>query len=586
MRILFVKPPNYTFMDEEIVRHIPIGLCYLASACRKHNHEVLIFDSLAYLEDSHIVDMDSISLKQRTKLLHHPLWKQLTHCGASWERLEQCIESFNPDIIGVSIMFSTFYDVAYDLIHRIKTSYSGITVVAGGVHATTQYQHVLSHTDVDFVLMGEGEESFPKLLEYIQKNQRPYDVGGIAFCEENLRYINESIPNGKTIYVNNQKHFVKNLDSLEYPAIDLLDIDRYNGYYTLITSRGCPFSCAFCTVHPIAGKEFRARSPEHVVAEIERCVNEFHITKFNIEDDNFTYDLNRVIQILDMIIEKKLNIDLFLPNGMTVIGISEELADKMVRAGLKYVFFGLETTSPKILKMISKNFTSLEKVKKIMAWFKNRECIAKASLILGMSNQTLEDMAIDIVNLIKNDISFICNIFYPVPGSKLYKDCIENGILSKDFDFTWLTSYNIPISTKNFTRQDILDFFMIAKLYNDYNINFQYDKTSNTLEQLMWDLGVTRNVTFHNETITYSYKNTDSSVLKLNNEILFVEMISVLIYIYMKKPYSIIKRKWNSMELGIKSVIYCSDESRRSRAIDTFIDIIAQWDLYVNEAVE
>lgn len=122
--------------------------------------------------------------------------------------------------------------------------------------------------------------------------------------------------------------WIHNLDKLPFPAADLLEMKRYN-HVTIITSRGCPNNCSFCTVHPTVGRVHRARSVENVIAEIKYYIKKFGIKVFNIEDDNFAFDFNRANDILDCLIKLDEDLTLNLPNGMTAINIDENMIKSM-----------------------------------------------------------------------------------------------------------------------------------------------------------------------------------------------------------------------------------------------------------------
>ncbi len=465
MKILFIKPPNRG-LYHETVRFIPIGLAYLASACRMEGHEVLLFDSLTYFEDNRVLYKNELTDIQRRKISLHPVIKHIIHWGASYERIKQKLLECQPDVVCITSMHSPSYETAYDIAKLVAQELPNAVTVIGGSHASISYEHILEFTNIDYIIQAEGEKSLPKLLNCIENNIIPKDVDGIVFKTIDPQLANKKTATGVTYYYSAKKEWIHNLDDNIYPAADLLNFDKYDATSVLITSRGCPFSCSFCTVHPTVGKTFRCRSAENIVNEIEWYINNFNIQKFNIEDDNFTFNIERVTAICDLIIARGLDIELYLHNGIMVLGITEMLVDKMLKAGIMFLFFGLETTFNEKLKNLKKEHTSLSKVKEALGWFKKRDATMGASLIIGLPDQTLDDIISDIVCLIENDIEFGSpNPFYPIPGSEIYDTCVQSGLINPNEDLTWFCEFNFPIETKHFNRRDIYDLWSVCNAF-------------------------------------------------------------------------------------------------------------------------
>jgi len=575
IKILLIKPPHWDFYHE-IERHIPIGLAYLASACKKYNHEVKIFDSLAFTEDNRVLSFNELSENQTNKVKNHPGWKDVVHLGASFERIEQYILEYKPDIVGVSMMFSPYYETAYKVVDIVRNTLPHSKIIAGGAHATVEYKHVLENTSVDYVLLGEGEKTLPALLSCIEKDKVPYEIDGIAFKTDG------NVENN--IYLNEKKELIYNLDEIDYPEVECLDLDKYDRRTTLITSRGCPFNCAFCTVHSISGNKFRFRKAQNVVDEIEWYIKRFNIRKFNIEDDNMSYDMERTKEILSMIIDKKLDIEIFLPNGMTVINMTEDIAKTMVRAGVKDVFFGLETTSNDKLKQMEKGFTSLSQVRDILGWFNNFNIKAETSLIIGLPDQTLSEIIMDISTLIKNELYFgVPNPFYPVNGSKLQKKCIKEGIIKESTDFSWYSEYNFPVMTQEFTREDIFVIWcacmgiglcssIIQGLQNDF------DKNINRFMKIINSSSIGQFITINGKNYYKPSKGTTfSELMKINplnaNGNKYIDrfngsIICTLAYLYTGIPYKYTQTK--SILAGDEQVEFLieDDKDNRNKALE------------------
>ena len=468
MKILFIKPPNHGFYHE-IVRYYPVGLAYLAAACRENGFEVKIFDSLVYTEDNCVLSDEKLSEGQKYKKTHHPRWRNIISWGASYERIEKVISEEMPDVVSITAMHSPMYDTAYK-VAEIAKKYKA-KVIMGGSHPSIAPEHVLIKSQVDYVLMGEGEDSIVELMRCIDEDTAPEYVDGIAYRVYNNNEKSHEYridDNDFNIHINQKTKWIHNLDKLTFPAADLLEIKRYD-HVTIITSRGCPNRCSFCTVHPTVGRVHRSRSVENVIAEVKFYIHKFGIKIFNIEDDNFSFDFKRANDILDCLIKLGKDITLNLPNGITAINIDENMIKKYGKLKMKDSFIGLETTSEERLKDIKKTFTSVDKVQHLTELFKKNGMNIGASLVVGFPNQTVDQMIDDIVELIQRNIRFgTANPCYPIPKSQLYEECLERGFVDEKMDYTWYDEFNFPLETNLFTRKEMYELWGCSLVYAVY----------------------------------------------------------------------------------------------------------------------
>lgn len=478
MKIMFIKPPNHGFYHE-IERFYPVGIAYLASACRNAGHEVIIFDSLVYVEDNCCLEDSQLSEGQKDKKVHHPSWRNIFRWGASYERIEQKIRDENPDVVSITAMHTPMYDTAYKVAEIARMVNPAIYIIMGGSHPSILPEHVMKFSVVDYVLMGEGEQSIVKLLECIQKDLDIMDIGGIVFrkyYEKTNCHRYRADDDYYTIYINEEKDWIYDLDQLSFPAADLLEMDKYN-HVTIITSRGCPNRCSFCTVHPTVGKIHRVRTVENVIEEVKYYINNFGIRVFHFEDDNFSLDFKRANEILNQLIELDADITLNLPNGITAINIDEPMIEKYGKLKMNESFIGLETTSTKQLEKINKRFTSLNKVEGLVKLFQKYGMNIGVSLVVGFPEQTVDEMISDIVQLISHDIEFgTANPCYPIPQSELYDECLQKGFIKKEKDFTWYDEFNFPLETNFYSRGEIYQIWCCSLVYAKYPVMLQIMK--------------------------------------------------------------------------------------------------------------
>ena len=185
MRVLLIRPPQEGFFHTN-ERHYPIGLLYIAEACRRKDYDVEILDSLIYKNTPYVIEKKEMSKIQHDKLNKNPIFSEYIHYGSRIDDICNYISIYNPDCIGISIMFSCFYDTAYMLARRIKNMFPYITIIAGGAHVTSMYEHVMDNEAIDYAIRYEGEIAFPLLLDRIKENCSPNDIPGIVYRSSEL----------------------------------------------------------------------------------------------------------------------------------------------------------------------------------------------------------------------------------------------------------------------------------------------------------------------------------------------------------------------------------------------------------------
>ena len=235
-------------------------------------------------------------------------------------------------------------------------------------------------------------------------------------------------------------NLIDDLDTIPFPAIDLLDMSRYTGpteqgFYessgkvttSIMTARGCCYRCKFCASGNKLGRKIRYRSPENVVAEIEHDVNELGISYFTINDDTFTADISRVIRLCDLLIEKGLG-DKIIWIVQTRAEVSTlEMFKAMRKAGCVMVAFGVESGSPKVLDMANKGL-NLDNVRKGVKWAHEAGIRVKTYFIVNLPGETEEDaqMSIDLAKELDPDYLWL-SYFTPLPGTAFFDELIAQG---------------------------------------------------------------------------------------------------------------------------------------------------------------
>lgn len=421
MKVLLIAPPLQIAKEmEEFARvYYPTGLAYIASNLEKNNFKVSIIDALAQGWDTKIEE------------------GQYTIMGLSKEKLKELIKKENPDFCGISAMFTSQCDQAHKVAKIVKELYPNIKVALGGPHASAAAADVLKDINIDFVILGEGEVTLLNLLKNIK---HPEKVKGLAYKKNNK--INFTKP----------AEFINDLDSLPFPAYHLLDMQNYfdagakgfsarryvgssEPWATIVTSRGCPFDCIFCSIHNTMGYKWRARSPKNVVDEIEYLYNQYKVRTFFFEDDNFTLDLVRAKEILKEIKKRNLNINWQAPNGIRADLLDEELVSLIKETNCTRVRVAIEHGDQEFLNNVVNKKLDLQKLKEGVKLLRKYKLDVDGFFIVGIPGETDETM--------KNSINFakelsalglnpIIGIATPLYGTKMYNICKNKGYLVKD----------------------------------------------------------------------------------------------------------------------------------------------------------
>lgn len=461
MKVLLIQPPIRDFYQTSI-RTQPIGLAYLAASLRTYGFEVEILDcqtdqkrsvpippELSYLRDFY-------PFHDRSPFR---LYVGFYHFGMGWDEIRQKIEDSKADVFGISSSFTSYHGEALEIARIIKEWDRMKTVVMGGSHVSCDPEGVLKSPDVDYVVLGEGEIRFPLLLERIKKNgaEKMEEIEGIGYRK------------GGEIRINPLQNFIEDLDRLPPPARDLFAPDRYRmkkkRSTMLITSRGCPHRCAYCSGHLVMGNHFRTRSPEAIVNEIKNCRERQDLQVFDIEDDNFTYDQERAKRLMNLIIETfgEGTLELSAMNGISFASLDGELLGLMKKAGFRTLN----------LSFVSADLFTRERMRRPKAMIEFDSILAEADQIglnviaygiLGMPGQTIEEMVETLIHLMGRKVLIGPSIYYPTPGTPLFGRCQSEGFLPPH-PSQWRSSA-FPIETKEFCRLDLATLFRLARVIN------------------------------------------------------------------------------------------------------------------------
>tara|TARA_B100001964_G_scaffold214613_1_gene252329 strand:+ start:1040 stop:2557 length:1518 start_codon:yes stop_codon:yes gene_type:complete len=369
----------------------PLGLMYIASCLRKNNINPSIID---------------IKSKENKTIVLSKIIDQ--------------VKKENPKIVGISCMSSDYSDTI-KLTRKIKNISKKTIVIVGGIHATLYPDHFLNNEKlVDFVVMGEGENSCSQLVTALLEGSSINDMTGVG-------YLNKF---GEIVI--NPASSIKDLNSLPMPAYGLVDMEFYtevnewiirgipiSGFY-LFTSRSCPFDCSFCANKYLFGRGQRFRKPELVVDEISLLIEKYKIDGLYFYDDTFTTNKNHVFEICNEIKKRGLN---FLWGCETRANLlNEELLREMKSAGCLQIDFGVETASTKLLNKINKGVT-VDAVRKAYNLCDKLGIRKLSNYLFNLPGESEADVkqTIALAKELNSDINvFNCMTLYP--GTDMFKD--------------------------------------------------------------------------------------------------------------------------------------------------------------------
>ena len=443
MKVLLINPPreneiignNPSIIEEERGVNPPLGLLYIAAYLNKYSkHNVSIIDAQAE-------NLDYKALSSRVSFL-------------------------KPDIVGITAMTLTMMDVL-KTIDIVKKTDSGIKTVLGGPHVNLFPEETINLDNVDFLVLGEGEETFKELLDSFDDKTLLEKIPGLVFKDNN-----KLIQTGLRPPIND-------LDKIPFPARQLVDYKKYNSLLakgniatTIFTSRGCPYNCSFC-YRPHMGNMFRARSAVNVVDELEDCVN-MGINEFLFYDDTFTVNKKRVIDICNEIINRKLDIGWDIRTRVDTV--DEEMIKHLKIAGCQRIYYGIESGSERILKIINKGIT-IDQAEYVFDLTRKYNMQMLAYFMIGNPTEKIDDIlkTFKIMKKLDPDYAHI-TILTPFPGTKVYLDGLNKGIIKEDYwrKFAEKPSYDFipPHWDEYFTRNELKK--LLVRGYKEFYIRPLY----------------------------------------------------------------------------------------------------------------
>ena len=402
MKVTFLNPPQtnskYKFLG---VVAPSLGIGYMAAVLEKNNIDVDVLDSSAL--------------------------------GLNYDEIGEEILKRKPDIVSISALTPTI-GVALDSADKIKQVKPDTVVVLGGYHPTFEYESVLKEESVDVVVRGEGEYTVLELVQAIDEGRDLKEVKGLAFHDKD----------DGSLILTPDREIIEDLDELPFPAFHLFPMEKYRilnittNVATIITTRGCPMQCSFCSSAALHGNHLRRRSYTNVVDEIEIRLTEQNIDTIAFMDDTFTLNKKFVRDFCKEI--KRRNLKFWWGCTSRVDTLDEELLQLMKDSGCITIFMGVESADQQMLDKMNKSIT-LEKTEKAFKLARKIGIRTIASCVIGMPEDTRENIkkTIKFVDNLKPNYA-LYSLATPYPGTRFYKETFEKNLINiKDWSkFTLL----------------------------------------------------------------------------------------------------------------------------------------------------
>lgn len=473
MRIAVINPPRvrgYPVCREDRLEYIdygevftPLTLLYTAAVLEKDGHQVMAIDANGF-------DLKIKEVKEK-------------------------INQFKPDLLLTRFAIDTIPEDALVAKLAKKANPQCLTLVRSKIitDSALLQQEVFTNYPIDFLVMGDMEVIVPQVAKALVKKQSPDQVKGLAYLKNGL------------IKKTGLASRIKNIDKLPFPAYHLSG--GISGYQTgaqrppftnLFSSRGCPFSCKFCSSHDT----YQARSPENIVDELEWLIKNYNLKNFYFFDDIFTVDQKRAYKICQEMIKRGLK--LRWSCGTRVDCLSYSLLKKMKQAGCWMIAYGIESGNQKILDRNDKGFT-LAQIERAIKLTKKAGICTYAMMVLGLPGETKKtiEKTFKFVDKISPDYVQYC-VAVPFPNTPFFDEYKKKGWITT-FDWTKYNPLGFPvISTPEFSDKELNQYryqgyrrflfrpkFLLSRLslknwhWNLIGLRFIFNRTKAILRQTM-----------------------------------------------------------------------------------------------------
>ena len=420
IKVLLVSPP-ISIPKGMLKRCIPpLGLSYIAAILEKYGVAVNMVDCVV---EGHSTERE--------------IGAGMITYGLRPEDIRERVRDASPDVVGISVLFSTDIENLFETCRVIRSLDRNIVIVVGGLHPTIYPQKIVERSQItdgsdyllDFIIRGEGEYRFLSFVQNLQEGLVDKNADGLVSHFE-----------GEWIY-RHQRTLIENLDELPLPAYHLLPMERYfeintpfspvpqgNRVVQLLTSRGCPVGCTFCASTNLYRK-YRHRSVKNIIREVQAWKSRYKVDEIQFVDDNLTFVRGHSIDLFKAL--APLSLKWCTPNGTMVNTLTPELMDLMAKSGLYQITLSLDSGSVETLKTLHHKPVKLNSIPGLIDKAKEYGIYTHGTLVVGMPGETLDDIRAGFEFVKTLDLTSISTfIAAAIPGSELYHQVLEKGLIN------------------------------------------------------------------------------------------------------------------------------------------------------------
>lgn len=423
-KVMLVTPPGKIAITSQGSRERklavpPLGIAYLAASLRQIGVEVQVLDVL----------IEGYETEQQLQP------NEVTY-GLTEEEIRKRLRDFNPDMVGVSCLFSNRGKEALNLCRLAREELPESYVVLGGQHPSG-YPAIVNDPNVDLIMFGEADLAVQELIEAINSGTELREVSQIILKDP----VSGFWKSGKSR--------LPGVHGLPQPAWDYVNLPKYwnagladyeihegeKRFMVMISSRGCPHDCNFCTAPMMTDRKYRQREIPDVIKEIESYVTKYGIKEVNFWDDNFFINTKRVKKLLAAVTEAFPGMSFQVPSGTEINAVDDETIELMAKAGFKKLFMAVESANEEIQMTQVDKKVKLHRISSLVEKLRSVGIISEGSFMVGFPGETKAQ----IDNTFKRAQEFgfdriSISIVNPLPGTDLYDEVIEKGLLHDDFD--------------------------------------------------------------------------------------------------------------------------------------------------------
>lgn len=389
--------------------------------------------------------------------------------GDTDEQMEARIRAANPDVIGISNMFTAQIERAYHFADLAKRIAPDAIVVIGGPHVSVFPIEALMRPSIDYVVVGEGEERLTQLLIALQQGENNPHLPGVIGEPEDLKLL-RSNPRAPV-------SFIDPLDELPLPAYDLIPMEEYFALarrglsprfrewgerpISLLTSRGCPHKCVFCSIQTTMGYKFRANSPEYTRRHIKLLVDDYGVDFIHFEDDNLVHVPGRYDEIVDYMMTFNPKIKWDTPNGVRGDAWTLDRVHRAKESGCQFLTVAIESGVQSVIDNIVRKRLDLQQVEAMMHYCHEAGLRLHAFYIIGFPGESLSDIQATVAYALDRYWRFgvvpMLQPLIPIPGTDVYHEIAAQGLHNGTIE----TEYN-QVKTADFDPE------IIQSIYRAY----------------------------------------------------------------------------------------------------------------------